>query len=429
VSYSVDWIAKEITIPTADLTLISGTRYSLDMADFLAEVRRLEWDPTDGLWAPAIVDHTNTRFDFAGVNYAPFDDLLNGYTVQFSGVATRVDLLGSNNDLIDVLVVTGVSVVPSNSAGLQIVSVGSGLSAGEQAQLADIHGQVRRGVFVNTEALSNGDGYQQTPYDNFTDAVDDAEAAGLQTLYLEADAVVDRQLKNFEIIGIGGLPELDLNNQIMDGSTLRLLNVAGTQGDGGTFKAFECQFTNLTDFSGAALVVGGVGFITFKDGSNSLLDELIPFIGGGVITLDLTLGGAGSTIGVEKCSGDFLIKNMDHVDDILHISFDGGAHVEIDASCTAGAIVLHGSCLIVDNSAGTVVDIDAVDHNLVFSHVLENGETFGDQAKLLRAAAAGTVVQQPDGSYVIKSADGTINRITGDDSANSGRDISAVDPS
>jgi len=127
VAYSVDWIAKEITIPTTDLTLISGTRYSLDMADFLAEVRRLEWDPTDGLWAPAIVDHTNTRFDFAGVNYAPFDDLLNGYTVQFSGVVTRVDLLGSNNDLIDVLIVTGVSVVPSNSAGLQIVTTGSGV--------------------------------------------------------------------------------------------------------------------------------------------------------------------------------------------------------------------------------------------------------------------------------------------------------------
>jgi hypothetical protein len=429
VSYSVDWIAKEVTIPTADLTLVSGTRYSLDMADFLAEIRRLEWEPTEGLWAPAIVDHSNTRFDFAGVDYAPFDDVINGYTIQFSGVATRVDLLGSNNDLVDVLIVTGVSVVPSNSAGLQIVSVGSGLSVGEQAQLADIHGQIRRGVFINTEALVNGDGYQQTPYDNFTDAVDDAEANGLQTLYLEADAVVDRQLKNFEIIGIGGLPELDLNDQIMDGSTLRLLNATGTQGDGGTFKAFECQFTNLTDFSGAALVVGGVGFIAFKDGTTSLLDELIPFVGDALITLDLSLGGAASVISVEKCSGDYLIKNMDHVDDTLHITFDGGGHIEIDASCTAGNIILHGSCLITDNSVGTTVDTDAVDHNLVFSHVLENGETFGDQAKLLRAAAAGTVVQQPDGSYVIKSADGTINRITGDDSANSGRDISAVDSS
>lgn len=138
-AYSVNWITKVISIPTSDLTLISGTRYSLDMSDFLAEIRRLEWEPTEGLWAPAIVDHTDTRTDFAGATYAPFDDLINGYTVEFTGVATRVDLLGSNNDLIDVLIPTGVSVVPSNSAGLQIVTSGSGVT---QQDKDDIENQI-----------------------------------------------------------------------------------------------------------------------------------------------------------------------------------------------------------------------------------------------------------------------------------------------
>jgi len=136
-SYTVDWIAKVISVPTADLTFVSGTRYSLDMADFLAECRRLEWEFTEGLWAPTILDHTNTRFDFAGVNYAPFDDLLNDYIIEFTGVATRVDLLGSNNDIIDVLIPTGVSVVPSNSAGLQIVVSGSGITEQDKLDIAD----------------------------------------------------------------------------------------------------------------------------------------------------------------------------------------------------------------------------------------------------------------------------------------------------
>lgn len=136
-AYTVDWIARVVSIPTADLTLVSGTRYSLDMADFLAEARRLEWEPTEGLWAPSIVKHTDTRYDFAGVNYAPFDDLLNGYTVQFTGVATRVDLLGSNNDIIDVLIPTGVSVVPSNSAGLQVVQTGSGVTPSDIQAIID----------------------------------------------------------------------------------------------------------------------------------------------------------------------------------------------------------------------------------------------------------------------------------------------------
>lgn len=130
-SYTINWITKVISIPTIDLTFVSGTRYSLNMADFLTEIRRLEWDPTEGLWAPAIVDHTNTRYDFAGVNYAPFDEILNGYTIQITGIATRVDLLGSNNNIVDVFIATGISLVPSNSAGLQIVIAGSGVTPGD----------------------------------------------------------------------------------------------------------------------------------------------------------------------------------------------------------------------------------------------------------------------------------------------------------
>ncbi len=145
-AYSVDWIAKVISVPTADLTLVSGTRYSLDMADFLTEVRRLEWEFTEGLWAPAVVKHTDTRYDFAGVNYAPFDDMLNDYTVQITGVATRVDLLGSNNDIIDVLIPTGVSVVPSNSAGLQIVTSGSGVTQQDKDDIT-------QGVWTEPEAV------------------------------------------------------------------------------------------------------------------------------------------------------------------------------------------------------------------------------------------------------------------------------------
>lgn len=167
-AYSVDWIAKEVTIPTSDLTIVSGNHYSLDMADFLAEIRRLEWEPTEGLWAPSIVDHTDTRVNFAGATYAPFDDLINGYTIQFSGTATRVDLLGSNNDLIDVLVVTGVSIVPSNSAGLQIVSTGSGLDAGQDAKITSIfneldsieggfgHAELMRGITAIMSGLLTG---------------------------------------------------------------------------------------------------------------------------------------------------------------------------------------------------------------------------------------------------------------------------------
>ncbi len=140
-AYSVDWIAKIVSVPTSDLTLVSGTHYQLQMSAFLIEIRRLESAFNEGLWAPQILDHTNPKLDFAGSDYAGFDEMINGYTLQVTGAATRVDLLGSNNNVVDVLIATGVSLVPSNSAGLQLVTVEtgvSGLTAQESTWLSSV---------------------------------------------------------------------------------------------------------------------------------------------------------------------------------------------------------------------------------------------------------------------------------------------------
>jgi len=138
VAYAIDWVAQIITIPTSDLTLVSGLRYSLIMSECLAEIRRLEWEFSDGLWAPAILEHSDTRFDFAGADYAPFDKFINGYTVQISGIAERVDLLGSNNNFADVLIPTGVTIVTFNSAGLQLVTVGSGVTEHDKEDISGL---------------------------------------------------------------------------------------------------------------------------------------------------------------------------------------------------------------------------------------------------------------------------------------------------
>jgi hypothetical protein len=117
VAYTVNWVTKVITIPASDLVLVSGLRYRLEAPAFTAEIRRLEWEFGGGLWAEQILERDNTRFDFSGVDYAPFEKVVNGYTIEFVGGMTRVDLLGSNCNIADVLIANGVTVVPSNSAG------------------------------------------------------------------------------------------------------------------------------------------------------------------------------------------------------------------------------------------------------------------------------------------------------------------------
>jgi len=117
VAYAVNWITRVITIPASDLVLVSGSRYRLLATSFTSEIRRLEWDFIDGLWAEHILERDSTRFDFSGVDYAPFEKVVNGYTIEFVGGMTRVDLIGSNCNIADVLIANGVTVVPSNSAG------------------------------------------------------------------------------------------------------------------------------------------------------------------------------------------------------------------------------------------------------------------------------------------------------------------------
>lgn len=116
-AYTVNWVTKVITIPASDLVLVSGARYRLEAVSFTQEIRRLEWQFSDGLWASQILERDSTRFDFAGVDYAPFEKVINGYTIEFVGGMTRVDLIGSNTNIADVLIANGVTVVPSNSAG------------------------------------------------------------------------------------------------------------------------------------------------------------------------------------------------------------------------------------------------------------------------------------------------------------------------
>lgn len=235
------------------------------------------------------------------------------------------------------------------------VAAGGGLTAEQSQKLDEIHGQVGRAVYINTEVSPGGlSGFQQEPFNNFTDAVDYAEANGLQTLILEADAVVDRQLKNFEMRGLG-LPTIDLNNQVMDGTVIREMNITGVQGNGvaGQLLALTCNFTNIQQFHGAALTMTAVGTIEFQNGTTSLINELIPFVAGAPVTLDLCLTqespALGSTISVQNASGSFIVTNMDHPGDSLHMTFRQGV-LTIDASCTEGTIVVAGEANIEDNS-------------------------------------------------------------------------------
>lgn len=120
---SIDWGARIINVPQADLTLVSPGVYSLDVNAFRLELRDLE-DSEAGMAFPFTHNH-NTEVTVGGVTLARVVEIVNGYTVEFEDGQYAVELQGANNNIPDVAVVNQVSIRSFNSAGLVNPTVSS----------------------------------------------------------------------------------------------------------------------------------------------------------------------------------------------------------------------------------------------------------------------------------------------------------------
>jgi hypothetical protein len=129
---SIDWSTKVITIPQADLTLVAGSVYSLDVESFREDLLALEASEA-GMTYPKTHAH-NTTVTLGGVTLARTVEIINGYTVTFEAGSYAVNLLNANNNIADVATVNGVSIRSRNSAGLQVVTEGGSVpTANENA--------------------------------------------------------------------------------------------------------------------------------------------------------------------------------------------------------------------------------------------------------------------------------------------------------
>jgi len=134
---TIDWGNKIIEIPKDYLTVIAGTLYELDTDQLRLDLKSLE-DSEEGMMFEDTHRH-NTSVTVAGVTYARFIEIINGYSITFEDGQYTVRLVGSNNNFFDVengiLNQNQVQVIAGNSAGLVVISSGSGLSTAEHDQL------------------------------------------------------------------------------------------------------------------------------------------------------------------------------------------------------------------------------------------------------------------------------------------------------
>jgi len=136
---TINWATKVISILRSELTPISGTLYELDTDWFRKQLKDIE-DSSDGMAFERTHKH-NTEVTVAGVTYARFIEIINGYSITFEDDYYSVRLTGSNNNIFDIqngiLNQNHVQVIPGNSAGLIVVTedTGSGLTSEEHNKL------------------------------------------------------------------------------------------------------------------------------------------------------------------------------------------------------------------------------------------------------------------------------------------------------
>ena len=204
---TIDWPNKVISVPQGDLTLVSGTLYEMDTESYFRTELMALADDADGMAWPIPYQH-NTEVTVAGTTFARTIEIINGYTVQFTPDSQwTVRLTGSNNNIFDVgggiLVQNQVQVIPGNSAGLQTVTSGSGVT---QQDKDDIENQIFARTVEGTEtfeqmirlmrALAAGNIVQQTDgsyviksADGLTDRItgDDAANGGRTISAVDGD--------------------------------------------------------------------------------------------------------------------------------------------------------------------------------------------------------------------------------------------------
>jgi len=144
-----------IDVPLVDWTFVSGTFYTFDTEVFRKALKVLEAGETGMVFTDTHI--RNAPVTVAGVTLAQSIQIIAPYTVQFQSGAYTVQLEGSNNNIWSVqdniLVQNQTQVIPTNSAGLVVVSgTGSPSAIADAVWNKDISGYTVDGQ-AGTELL------------------------------------------------------------------------------------------------------------------------------------------------------------------------------------------------------------------------------------------------------------------------------------
>ena len=347
----IDWPNRVITVFQTDsfISFAGGNVWDMDTDGFRRAVMQLEDDLLGGLAYPPVFSH-NTTVLLGGIEYARIIEIINGYTITFDDVVSGayvINLIGSNNNILDVTNLTTVQVRSNNSAGLTNVR------------------EIQQDIFGGFITLDVVRGFSGTQYPAGTP---------LQPCNNLADAVTIGNIRGIDSIRVIGTYVFDatdvVDNFIFQGTSSEKSILSLTPAASITNCIFrECTITGQLDGGNSAsfCIVGSLDYI---DGS--LLDC---FLGSGVIVLGGTqanflrcasavagggpgqlvridMGGGGTNVVVRDYNGGIDFFNHPSGSDNVSIDMSSG-RVVFENTIASGTYTVRGIADVVDNSTGT----------------------------------------------------------------------------
>lgn len=253
-----------------------------------------------------------------------------------------------------------------------------------ELQLAEVHGQVRRSVYIDLSAPAGGDGYQQSPFNTLIEAVDYAEVNSLTSLIILGDVTLDRDLLNYSINSGGERPTIDANGFSLRGSNLRHVRINGTIGlNAKGFDATKCTLANNVEgLHGNFFECGFEGNLNVASSAaltrTTVFTDCFSILGGAGQrpALDLGGGAAGCDVSNRGYKGGLDVDGSVHANDSSTMGFVHG-NCELLAGNTLGDMAVRGSCKFTDNSAGATVDTDGLIRAQIWQALIADFQTAG----------------------------------------------------
>lgn len=207
-------------------------------------------------------------------------------------------------------------------------------------------------IFIDADDYAGPifDGSQLHPFNVIADAIDLAESERIHSLVTVSELQIDRNLKNFTILGVG-TPKIvcnghDLKNSeffhcLMTGSYLSTIIVQQSRLVGPFY---------LNGFFENCAVNGA---FTIPDGATTFMTNCAPLVVGSILDVPTyDIGGIAGTANFVcmDYKGGIRLLNVNNILDDVKIQLNGGI-VIIDSSCTLGSIRLLGTGILINESS------------------------------------------------------------------------------